>query len=608
MACSSPHRRKCSTVRAEWPIAPARTSVASRARSTTATWTPWAVSSTAAPRPLGPAPTTRTSISDGGVATGKRTVCTSRPPVGETWAVIASASRVDEGVTGGVRVVRPPGRLALPRVAVDWERQPEIAAERIGLVLTPVQPTLLEDRHHRADEVLQLVADPEGQVDAVKGAAGEPALYLVGHGGRRADERPGPVLRSHLHGLAQRPAVIPGAADQFGAATAASLGEVGEVRERRVEVVLPEVVGAEGAAQEAQLAFEVVVFLVDFPGAGLGGLVGPGDHRGAVGENHDVVGVAAQGRGARLDVRVVLAGGLEGLAGGEDAFGDAGGQRPAFLRHAGLEDDRLPLLGPREVQGTGDLEVLADVVKRVQLAPVEEDAGLDVGGEGVVLVGVPEPARDLDELLGPPVPGGVVEVLVQAEVLRDLRVEAGDNVPAGPAAADVVQRGDAPGQVERGVVGRARRSDQADVLRVRRNGRQQRQRLQPVQVVRRVIGVDELTVDDEERIEEPPLGELGPVDVVVDVDAGVLGDAGVLPESVRTGTTHAVGVQAEVKLAGHKCPLWDAFPSLSVGILDVQRRLAMMTDQQQQSVSGWLDGGHEPDLGRGPVAQLRRGR
>jgi hypothetical protein len=69
--------------------------------------------------------------------------------------------------------------------------------------------------------------------------------------------------------------------------------------------------------------------------------------------------------------------------------------------------------------------------------------------------------------------------------------------------------------------------------------------------VGRVIGVDELTVDDEERIEEAPLGELGQVDVVVDVNAGVLRDAGVLPQPIRTRAADTIGVQAEVKLAGH---------------------------------------------------------
>ena len=118
------------------------------------------------------------------------------------------------GRRGGHPSRPPPGRLALLRVAVDRERQPEVAAQRVGLVLAPVQPALLEDRHHRVDEVLQLVADPEGQVEAVKGAVLEPALYLVGHGGWRADERPGPVLRSRLDGLAQCPAVLPGAVDQ----------------------------------------------------------------------------------------------------------------------------------------------------------------------------------------------------------------------------------------------------------------------------------------------------------------------------------------------------------------------------------------------------------
>jgi len=81
------------------------------------------------------------------------------------------------------------------------------------------------------------------------------------------------------------------------------------------------------------------------------------------------------------------------------------------------------------------------------------------------------------------VPGGVVVVLVPAVVAGRPGVAAGDDVPAGPATADVVERGEAAGDVERLVVGRRDRADQADVAGVDGDGGQQRQRLQPAEVV-----------------------------------------------------------------------------------------------------------------------------
>jgi hypothetical protein len=201
----------------------------------------------------------------------------------------------------------------------------------------------------------------------------------------------------------------------------------------------------------------------------------------------------------------------------------------------------------------GHLEVLADVVERVQLVRVEEDVAFHVGDERVVLVGVPQSADDLNRLMRPPVPGRVVEVLVEAVVLAGAGVEAGHHVPAGPAAADVVERGEPAGEVERRVVGRAGGGDEPDVLGVGGDGRQQGERLEPVQVVRRVGGVDELAVHDEQRVEQRLLGDLGRLDVVADVGAGVAGDARVLPQAVLAGAADTVDGHREMELARHGC-------------------------------------------------------
>ena len=66
--------------------------------------------------------------------------------------------------------------------------------------------------------------------------------------------------------------------------------------------------------------------------------------------------------------------------------------------------------------------------------------------------------------------------------------------------------------------------------RADRERRQQRQRLQPVEVVRRGVGGDELAVDDEDQVELGRLGQPGLLDVPVDVHAGVDRDVLVEPQ------------------------------------------------------------------------------
>ena len=158
-----------------------------------------------------------------------------------------------------------------------------------------------------------------------------------------------------------------------------------------------------------------------------------------------------------------------------------------------------------------------------------------VARERVVLVGVPQALADLDELQAAAVAGVVVEVLVAAEVRRRARVAAGDDVPAGPAAGDQVERGQPAGDVERVVVGGGQGGDQAEVRGADRQRGQQGQRLQPVEVVRRGVGGDELAVDDEDQVELGLLGQPGLLDVPVDVNAGVGRDVLVEPQVGQPG-------------------------------------------------------------------------
>jgi hypothetical protein len=70
----------------------------------------------------------------------------------------------------------------------------------------------------------------------------------------------------------------------------------------------------------------------------------------------------------------------------------------------------------------------------------------------------------LDELGRALITVAVLGHVVEAEVLRRITPGAGDDVPAGAAAADVIERREAAREVVRLVVGGRRRRDQADAL------------------------------------------------------------------------------------------------------------------------------------------------
>jgi murein DD-endopeptidase MepM/ murein hydrolase activator NlpD len=78
---------------------------------------------------------------------------------------------------------------------------------------------------------------------------------------------------------------------------------------------------------------------------------------------------------------------------------DLGGELPALVRRAGLDQDRLTLRRARHVQGAAHIEVLAVMIEHVHLVAMKEQAGLLVAYECVVVPAVPQRANDLDELL-----------------------------------------------------------------------------------------------------------------------------------------------------------------------------------------------------------------
>jgi hypothetical protein len=104
------------------------------------------------------------------------------------------------------------------------------------------------------------------------------------------------------------------------------------------------------------------------------------------------------------------------------------------------------------------------VIEHMHLVGIHEDAALDVADEGVVGEGIPQAGDDVVELARALVALGMLHVIVEAEVERGIGVRRGDDIPAGAAARDVVERGEAAGDVIGRVKGGGAGGDQADIL------------------------------------------------------------------------------------------------------------------------------------------------
>ena len=177
---------------------------------------------------------------------------------------------------------------------------------------------------------------------------------------------------------------------------------------------------------------------------------------------------------------------------------DVGRRGDELVRHRRVRqrgDERLALRRPRGDRRALDAEVAALEVDVVQLVAVDEPAGGGVADLGVVLPAVPEPADHLD------VVGGLVEQRrpISCAHGRIVAVVAGRSAGSarrpkraascgladtwtrtpGPAVADVVERGDRLGDVERLGVGDDHGRDQPDVPGQRRDPGGDQHRVEP---------------------------------------------------------------------------------------------------------------------------------
>ena len=197
---------------------------------------------------------------------------------------------------------------------------------------------------------------------------------------------------------------------------------------------------------------------------------------------------------------------------------------------------------------------------------------LDVAHEGVVGPGVPESRHHVVELARAAVALAVLHVLVEPEVERRVRVGGGDDVPAGTAAAEMVERGEAArdviGSVERGRAG----GDQADALGDLRQRREQRERLERGHRVAALERLDRHVehrhvVGHEEGVELAVLKLLREALEVGEVEIGVREGARIAPGAGMQARRPHEGAELELTRCWH-----DGSSARSAPGLDSKRR------------------------------------
>jgi hypothetical protein len=209
-------------------------------------------------------------------------------------------------------------------------------------------------------------------------------------------------------------------------------------------------------------------------------------------------------KGAASSTAVIFS--LRALVAGLSSLGGLGRKLASGLRCAGLDHHRPALDGPGDVEGAADGVVLALVVEHVKLAGIEVDAGVHVADKGVVGPGIPKAGHHVVEFARTPVALVVFDMLGQPEIQRCVRIRRGDDVPAGAAVADVIERResarDVVGQIERRGAG----GHQPDALGDGGERRQQRERFERRRCVAALERVDRHVehrevIGHEERIE-----------------------------------------------------------------------------------------------------------
>lgn len=114
----------------------------------------------------------------------------------------------------------------------------------------------------------------------------------------------------------------------------------------------------------------------------------------------------------------------------------------------------------------------------MHLLRIEEQAAFPVADESIVGEAVPEPGDDIIEFAGTMITLAMLHMFVEAEIESGIGVRRRNDVPAGTAATDMIERGETPGDMIRLVEGGGGSGNEADALRHRRQRGQQREGLE----------------------------------------------------------------------------------------------------------------------------------
>jgi hypothetical protein len=187
---------------------------------------------------------------------------------------------------------------------------------------------------------------------------------------------------------------------------------------------------------------------------------------------------------------------------------------------------------------------------------IEKDAVVDVADPGIVRPAVPEPGHDVVELARAAIALAVLHMLIEAEIERRIRIGRGDDVPAGAAAGDPIERGETPGDVIGRVEGGRAGGDEPDALGGLRQRRQQRERLERGRGVAAFQRIDRHVehghvVGHEEGVELRPLQGLDRLFDMGEVEIHVRPGAGIAPGAGMDRRRPHEGAEAQLTCRRH---------------------------------------------------------
>jgi putative oxidoreductase len=196
------------------------------------------------------------------------------------------------------------------------------------------------------------------------------------------------------------------------------------------------------------------------------------------------------------------------------------------------------------------------VGQRVQARRVEVAAARGIADEGVVGPAVPKPGHHVVELARRRIALVVRHVVLAAEVERGVGIGGDDDVPAGAAIAQVIERGEAARDVEGLVEGGRGGRDEADALGGLAQRRQQREGFErahgvaALERLHRHVEHGEM-VGHEEGVEARALQRLREAPEVGEVEVGVGEGARVAPGTGVDADGAHEGAELELAVRRH---------------------------------------------------------